>query len=446
MARLLMNQQMNKINPIKKEVMRTKFIVACFLASGAIGFSQVPKKALKEANKALKSGNIEVAKEALNAAEGLLGAADDKMKAQYYFLKAQVASSSKDKSLEQFEKSTSAYAKVLEIEKTSGSSKYTAQATTGLQTLRQALVENAIEDQKAGNNKEAADKLYLGYKTSKTDTLYLYYAASNAVNAKDYDTALTYYNELVDLGFNGIENIHQAINKETGKVDPFGDKNLMMLSVKSGTHIKPETIQTPSKKSEITKNIVLIYISQGKDEEAMKAMEVAKKENPEDTSLMQAEADMFYKLGNVAKYKEIVEAIVTKDPNNPDLIFNLGVSASRLGDNEQALDYYKKAIELKPDYGAAQINIASIMLGEEQAIVEEMNGLGTSSSDYKRYDTLKQKRQDLYKNVVPYLEGALKSDPDNIEAVRTLMNIYYQLDDAKAGDLKNKLKALEGGN
>jgi len=426
--------------------MRTKFVVVLFLVFGAIGFSQDAKKAIKAGAKAFKSGNIELAKEALKSAEGLLEASDDKLKAQYYYVKAQVESVAKNKSLEQFEKSTAAYAKVLEIEKKSGSSKYTSQATTGLQTLRQDLINKAIEDQQAGKSKEAADKLYLGYKTSKTDTLYLYYAASNAVNAKDYDSALRYYKELVDLGFNGIEDKYSAINKETGKSEPFTDKKLMMLSVKSGTHIKPETVQTPSKKSEITKNIVLIYVTQGKDEEAMKAMEVAKLENPDDTSLMQAEADMFYKLGNVAKYKEIVENIVTKDPNNPDLIFNLGVSASRLGDNEQALNYYKKALELKPDYGSAQINIASIILGEEKAIVEEMNGLGTSSSDYKRYDALKTKRQDLYKSVVPYLEGALKSDPDNIEAVRTLMNIYYQLDDPKADEMKNKLKALEGGN
>ncbi|MDH7446832.1 tetratricopeptide repeat protein [Aquimarina sp. 2201CG14-23] len=424
--------------------MRTKFIIAFFLTISAVGFSQ--KKALSAAKKALKSGNLETANDALKAAEGQLEAADDKMKAQYYFLKGQVTSSSSDKSLEKIESSAMAYKKVLEIEEASGSSKYTEQANAGLQAVRQSLVETAVEDQRAGKNDVAAEKLYLGYKLNKADTLYLYYAASNAVNGKDYDSALKYYGELVDLGFNGIEEIYTATNKETGTVEPFDSKQVMDLSIKAGTHIKPETKKSPSKKSEITKNIALIYISQGKDEEAMKAMEMAKKENPEDTSLMQAEADIFYKMGNVEKYKEIVEQIVAKDPNNPDLLYNLGVSAARLGNNDQALNYYKKALELKPDYGSAQINIASIILSEEQAIVEEMNGLGTSNSDYKRYDALKLKRQNLYKSAVPYLEGALKSDPDNVEAVRTLMNIFYQLDDPKAEEMKNKLKALEGGN
>jgi len=445
MARLLMKQQTNKKNPIKKtQVMRTKFIIAFFLTISAIGFSQ--KKGLKAAGKALKSGNLEVASDALKAVEGQLDVADEKMKAQFYFLKGQLGAASTDKSLEAIENAAMSYAKVLEIEEASGSKKYSGQADTGIQTLRQALIEQAVADQKEGKNKEAADKLYLGYKTKKSDTSYLYFAASNAVNGKDYDTALKYYNELVDLGYNGSEESFVATNKETGEVEPFDSKDMRDFSVKAGTHIKPEVTQTGSRRSEITKNIALIYISQGKDEEAIKAMEAAKKDNPNDPALMQEEANMFYKLGNLTKYQELMQKIVQNDPENPNLLYNLGVSAARLGDNDQAITYYEKALEIKPDYTSAQINIAAIILSGETALNDEMNSLGTSNADYKRFDILKKQKQDLYKKAVPYLEGAIESKPDNAEAVRTLMQIFYQLDDPKAEDMKNKLKALEGGN
>jgi len=96
--------------------MRTTLILAFCLAISAIGFSQ--KKALSEAKKALKSGDIATAGDALKAAEGQLDQADNKMKAQYYFLKAQVASSGSSKnSLGKIEESALAYAKVLELEK-----------------------------------------------------------------------------------------------------------------------------------------------------------------------------------------------------------------------------------------------------------------------------------------------------------------------------------------
>ncbi len=445
MARILINDRnKQKQIPKTKKVMRTKLIAALFVTMSTVGFSQ--KKALGAAKKALKSGNLEAAADALKAAEGQLGAADAKTKSLYYLLNGQVIGKKTGGSLEKIEAAATAYNKVMEVENEAGAKKYSEQAFTELQLLRQSLIEGAIKDQNAGNNKLAAEKLYLGYKTNTKDTLYLYYAASNAVNAKDYDKALNYYNELVTIGFNGIEETFVATNKTSGEVESFQSRQLRNASVKAGSHIKPETKKSASKRSEITKNIVLIYVSQGKDEEAKKAIATAKEANPGDPALLQAEADMFYKTGDIEKYKEIMEQIVANDPENPDLLYNLGVSASKLGDNEQAIAYYEKALELKPDYGSAQINIASIILSGEQKIVEEMNGLGTSSSDYKKYDALKLKREELYKKAVPYLEGALESAPDNVEAVRTLMNIFYQLDDPKADEMKNKLKALEGGS
>ncbi|MFC5044985.1 tetratricopeptide repeat protein [Aquimarina hainanensis] len=424
--------------------MKNKLIVAYFLAIGAVGFAQ--KQELKEATKAIKSGNLEAASQALKSAEGLIEAAADKYKAQYYLLKGQVASATANGALEKIESAANAYNKAMEIEKASGSSKYTPVANEALVKLRQALIENAIKDQNAKDHSAAAKKLYLGFKTNPADTLYLYYAASNAVNAKEYDTALTYYNKLIDLNFTGIQTQYVATNKKTGKEEAFPAKNMRDISVKTGDFINPKTKKTDSKRGEIAKNIVLIYVSQGKNEEAMQAMANAKKENPNDASLMQAEADMYYKLGDVAKYKSIMEEIVKNDPENPDLFYNLGVSASRLGDNDKAVEYYKKAIDLKPGYEAAQVNVAAVILGKEKKIVDEMNGLGTSSKDYKRYEVLKKQREDVYREAVPYLEGALKANPDNVEALRTLMNIFYQLDDPKADELKTKLKALEGGN
>ncbi|MBP2832784.1 tetratricopeptide repeat protein [Aquimarina sp. U1-2] len=424
--------------------MKTKFIVVLLVMISTVGFSQ--KQALKSASKALKSGDIEAASTALKTAEGELEAADEKQKAQYYFLKGQVLASNSADSLDKIEQAATAYNKTIELEQASGNSKFSAEANQKLLALRQSLIESAIKDQNAKNYKGASDKLYLGYTTNKVDTTYLYYAAGNAVNAKDYDTALKYYEELKTLGFQGVTVEYVATNKETGKVEPFDAKQTRDLSVKSGSYIKPEDRKSPAKSGEIAKNIALIYINQGKDEEAMKALEDAKKENPNDAALMQAEADVYYKLGNIEKYKELMEQIVANDPENPDLLYNLGVSASRLGDNDQAVAYYKKALELKPDYSAAQINIAAAILGKEKSIVDEMNNLGTSSKDYKRYDELKEKRMDIYRTAVPYLEGALESKPDNLEALRTLMNIYYQLDDPKADEVKSKLEALEGGN
>ncbi len=73
-----------------------------------------------------------------------------------------------------------------------------------------------------------------------------------------------------------------------------------------------------------------------------------------------------------------------------------------------------------------------------------MNGLGMSKADTKKYDELSVKRNGLYSQALPYLESALASRGDNVELVRTLMNIYSQLSmDAKYNEMKAKLANME---
>ena len=200
-----------------------------------------------------------------------------------------------------------------------------------------------------------------------------------------------------------------------------------------------------SVQGDILQKITLIYISQGKTEEAKELMDKARAANPDDVSLMRADADLAYKVGDMARYDKLMNEIVKTDPNNPELYYNLGVGAAKLGENEKAINYYNKALELKPDYGYAHINIAAIMLQNEGKIVEEMNSLGNSAADNRKYDELKEKRKKLYQDVVPHLETAVKQYDTNVELVRTLMNIYSQLgEDAKFKEMKAKLETLEG--
>ena len=57
-----------------------------------------------------------------------------------------------------------------------------------------------------------------------------------------------------------------------------------------------------------------------------------------------------------------------------------------------------------------------------------MNSLGTSRADNAKYDVLKKKREDLYRECVPILKTLIELNKDE-EAIRTLMNIYGTLGD-----------------
>src|SRR5690606_4858720 len=280
-----------------------------------------------------------------------------------------------------------------------------SQLSDQLQNLRAALINGAVKDQNTQQYEQATEKLYLSYTVSK-DPSDLYFAASNAVNGKDYEAALKYYQILLDLGYTGETEEFVATDKESGEVIPFENENVRNIAVKSGQYIKPEKRATESRKGEILRNMTLIYIEQGDTEKATSLMKTARAENPNDVYLMRADADMSYKMGDISRYNELMEKIVATDPENPEIYFNLGVGSSELGNTEKAVEYYKKALELKPDYEAALINLSVAKLAAEDELVEQMNSLGNSAADNKKYDEIKEQRKQIYIETLPYLEKA----------------------------------------
>ncbi|MCB0388495.1 MAG: tetratricopeptide repeat protein, partial [Winogradskyella sp.] len=208
---------------------------------------------------------------------------------------------------------------------------------------------------------------------------------------------------------------------------------------------KPGERDTESKQAEIVKNIALIYTNRGENDKALAAMEKARQANPDDLNLLISHANLYFQSGNKEKFKQLLQEATEKDPNNPELQFNLGVMSQESGDFDSAKKYYDRAIELDPTYTNAEINMAAMILDQEKALIEEMNSLGSSPADNKRYDELKLQRTKIYKSAIPYLESVMKVDPDNIDAAKTLMNIYSATGDTeKYKAMKAKVDALIG--
>lgn len=177
------------------------------------------------------------------------------------------------------------------------------------------------------------------------------------------------------------------------------------------------------------KNIALIHVSNGDNEAAMKSIKDARKFSPKDVGLILTEADLYIKLGDEARFGALMQEAIAQDPTNAMLYYNLGVVNGNEGKRDKAKDYYKKAIELDPNYEATYLNLSAVILEGEADIVEEMNSLGTSASDNRKYDELKSKREALFLEAVPYLEQLVKINPKNADAITTLKNIFGTIGD-----------------
>lgn len=414
--------------------MKKQIIIALALSISALSFAQ--KKELKAVEKAIKDANFSEAKQALKLVEPMLSSLDEKLKSKYYLLAAEALYAKGSASSAEIDKALES------LDNVSGYNEEVSTLKTDMLNNFLTKGNKAYEDK---NLKLASNYFESAYNVKDTDTVFLYYAAATAVNVQDYDRALNLYNKLKDLGYTGVQKEYFATNVETGEEEVL-DKGTRDLFIKAKSHIKPGVRLTESKKPEIVKNIALIYVSQGDNDKALAAMKDARAESPDDINLILSEANVHYKMGNTEEFKSLLQQATKMDPTNPELQYNLGVIAADSDHPDEAKAHYEKAIELDPTYINAYINLSALILQQEQPIVEEMNGLGNSKADDKRYDELREKRQNLYKDAVPYLTKALELDGENISAAKILMNIYSILGETdKYKSMKAKVEAIESG-
>ncbi len=428
--------------------MKIKYAIAAALMISVSAFAQKDElKAMRkiaESDKAPTAEDVKKFKEQLDKAAALEGNMDNEQKADFYYYKGMYSFISAQMNPMAGQAFINAavenFNKVIELEKTNKKKVHTQEIKEGLYPELKALYVNQARALGQQNNYKGAAQMYeMAYKVEPKDTLNLYNAAAYATNAQDYDSALKNFLELERLGFTGSSLSYTAKNKE-GQVEYFGDSKTRDLYIKGQGYTTPGIHREPSKRSDIVKNIALIYLQKGDNENAMKAIERAKKANPGDVSMLQAEAQIYLQQQNYDKYKQTVKQILDQGSTDPNLYFNLGVTTAKSpGQEEEAAQYYEKAIQLKPDFTAAYINLGILQLAGEQQLVDEMNKLGTSAKELKRYDELKAKRDGMYRKALVYLEKAYKIEPNNEDVTSVLGSLYQGLEmDAEYKALKNK--------
>ncbi len=422
-------------------------LISIFLVSNL----QSQKKELRQVDKLITQSFFDEANSELNNIESLVLSSEDKNKALFFFYKSKVSNE-----LENFEDAINSYNNLMSINSSEYSSKIDAEIDFLIDQIETSLVNSAVADNQNENYSDASVKLYMAYNLNKDKNKdYLYYAAGSAVNSRDYEKALAHYLELKNMNYTGIVNEYFVTNNETGVEEKVSESEYNLLD-KSKDYSNPRIGKTESRYPEIVKNIALIYVQQGKNDVAIEAITEARNIQPDDTSLILNEADLYIRMSNNAdneedrvnyraKFKDLMELAITKDPENGILYYNLGVISTEQGESDAAIDYYEKAINFRPDYVDAYLNLVSVILDGEQAVVDEMNSLGTSKKDNIRYDELKIVRENLYKRCVPYLEKLIEVSPTNLDALRTLKNIYSVLGDNEGfREVSAQINELEG--
>jgi len=401
-----------------------------FILLFTFSFSTAQKKELRNANKFFISGEYASAIDLLDSAKDLFDSSDDKIKAQAMLLYGKLHTS-----MEDFELAIKAF----DMSKNLGSNDQILNPE--LRKLETAIITSAVGDNETEDFNAAAKKLKMVYElNTETNSEYLYYAASSAVNSLDYPLALEYYELLRDIKYEGIETKFYITEVSSGNEIEINDEVQFKLLQKSKEYSNPREEETDSKFPEIVKNIALIYKELGQNDKALAAIEAARSSNPDDVGLIITAANIYFELGNKEAFKVAMSQAIEKEPNNAVLYYNLGVVSAELGEKDVAVSYYQTSIDLDPSNENSYLNLVALILEGEEDIVTEMNSLGTSRADNLKYDKLKESRENLYKQTIPILKDLIDIN-NNIEAIRTLMNIYGTIgDNSGYMEMKNLLE------
>ena len=188
-----------------------------------------------------------------------------------------------------------------------------------------------------------------------------------------------------------------------------------------------------------------LYRENGREAEALETLAEARALYPREQSLIIEELNIYLTNEEFDKAKENLALAAEQDPNNEILWFSLGSVLDNLGNADEAIEAYKKALEVKADYFDANYNLGALYFNQAVQGINAANDMWKPRMTKSESAAQKQLENDakaLFETAKPYLESAHATDDNDLETMRSLRDIYARTgDDDKMLELTAKIKA-----
>lgn len=354
--------------------MKKNFKILLLLLSINIG-AYAQKEEIKEAQSYYSKGKTQEALAILKKIEYLIINAPVEVKSDFYFTKGNVYKDLASKNVDaaaNFALAVGAYQDVLLYENDSQIYKYAFKASLALKEMKSKLVDGAYNDFKAEKFKESADKSYEVYQFDKKDVRNLFNAASAAFAAKDYKSAIKYFEELKRLNYTGEVVIFYATNKKTKQEEAFISMSAREASIQEGLYEKPRNVNPPSKQEEILVSLAFSYMETNDYCSAEKYYEDALQVNQ---NCMTCYINMAYV--KMQFRKELQDLMGTLGNSPAEMQQYDKLDAQKDDIVKSAIPYLKKALNIEPKNESAAKSLLGIyrslnMTGEYNALKSSM--------------------------------------------------------------------------
>ena len=250
---------------------------------------------------------------------------------------------------------------------------------------------------------------------------YLINEGSSCYSKKDYGCSYKCFSKVVEIGKNPLVNqkdtaiyyyagLSAQLDGKFEECIPYYEESIKLGFTSEGS---------------VYFNIFDAYKSLGKADEGAKYLEDGFIKYPKNTNVLFSLISYYIDKGeDPSKILVYIDQAIASEPNNPSLFFAKGTLHDRLGDTDEALTSYQKAIEIDPNYFDAYYNIGALFFNVGVKYVEEANKI--PAKEIEKYDELMSKANVEFKKSLPYMENALKINPASKEVMDALKNIYFR--------------------
>lgn len=381
-----------------KTIQKLMFVFVFFFA-GTMAFAQ--NSNIRKAESAKDKGNLEEALQLIDEATKHEKTKDDP---KTWYTKATIHEAMligpdgevKDKG--QLDKTVEAYEKTKAMAKGNGT--YAVFADQRIEAIWGQFLNAGAEAYQNEEYEKALGDFEIATKLKTEDTTAYLYAGISAQQAELWDKAVENYYKLMDLGYKQKDIYNSAIYVERA----------------------------------IHKD----------DDKALEVVRRAREAFPEDKDLMKEEINLLITTDQADEARKKLEDAIAAEPDNANLYYNLAFLNDQVGNKEKAIEQYKKAVDLEPNYFEANFNIAVVYYNQAADLIKKANEMDLKTYQ-KEGKAIEDEARDVFRKAMPYLEKANEIKPDDLTVLETLQTIYSQLKmNDKVAELSKQIQALGG--
>ena len=171
------------------------------------------------------------------------------------------------------------------------------------------------------------------------------------------------------------------------------------------------------------RNYAIALRKAGQTDESKKIVNEGIAKYPKDANLLVEKINGFLEAQQFTEALTFVNSLLEVEPNNDGALFIKGLAFEKIGNEDSVIYYYKKSSDINPKNIKPLNNLGAWYVNKANALAEQMNKLGNSPDEVKKYNEMQKQRKALYVLAKPYLEKANAIDPKDEQIKRTLKQI-----------------------